>query len=192
MLAADQEARSVGKLEPHAAVSARDERALAVTTGAHAPKSVFRDRSIRHGFDPANGKPRDWPLRFSVVSWSATLEGLAPGAYEFRPRAVDLNGFAQPEPANDAIYTTQRLQCQGQIRFGPAGRASAAAVWLGAPCAELFQDQRPDDTVDLAIGTEFSQLSHNDDIDAVLASLRPDATKPTDAALLSKIHTAGC
>jgi DMSO/TMAO reductase YedYZ molybdopterin-dependent catalytic subunit len=53
--------------------------------------------SIR-GFDPANGKPRDWPLRFSVVSWSATLEGLAPGAYEFRPRAVDLNGFAQPEP----------------------------------------------------------------------------------------------
>ena len=101
-------------------------------------------------------------------------------------------GFAQPEAANDAIYSTQRLQCQGQIRFGPAGRASAAAVWLVAPCTELFQDQRPDDTVDLAIGTEFSQLSHSDDIDAVLASLRPDATKPTDTSLLSKIHTAGC
>ena len=101
-------------------------------------------------------------------------------------------GFTQPEAANDGIYSTVRLQCQGQIRFGPAGRAAAAAVWLVAPCTELFQDQRPDDTVDLAIGTEFTALSHSDDIDAMLASLRPDATKPADASLLSKIHSAGC
>ena len=33
-----------------------------------------------------------------MVSWTARLEGLAPGAYEFRARTVDLNGFAQPEP----------------------------------------------------------------------------------------------
>ena len=50
------------------------------------------------GFDPATGKPKDWPPRFSVVSWTVTLKDLAPGAYEFRARAVDLNGFAQPEP----------------------------------------------------------------------------------------------
>mgnify|MGYP001548691146 CR=1 FL=1 len=48
------------------------------------------------------------------------------------------------------------------------------------------------DTVDLAIGTEFSEISHNDDIDAVLASLRPDATQPADSALLSKIHSVAC
>ncbi len=101
-------------------------------------------------------------------------------------------GFAQPAAANDALYATVRLQCQGQIRFGPAGRAAAAAVWLVAPCVELFQDQRSDDTVDLAIGTEFTELSHNDDIEAVLASLRPDATQPADSALLSKIHTGAC
>jgi hypothetical protein len=101
-------------------------------------------------------------------------------------------GFAQPEAANDAIYATARLQCQGQIRFGLAGRAAAAAVWLVAPCTELFQDQRPDDTVDLAIGTEFTELATSDDIEAVLASLRPDATAPADSALLSKIHTAAC
>ena len=65
-------------------------------------------------------------------------------------------------------------------------------MWLVAPCTELFQDQRSDDTVDLAIGTEFSELSHSDDIDAVLASLRPDATQPADPALLTKIHTAAC
>jgi LytR cell envelope-related transcriptional attenuator len=101
-------------------------------------------------------------------------------------------GFAQPEAANDNVYANTRLECQGQIRFGASGRAAAAALWLVAPCTELYQDQRPDDTVDLAIGTEFSEFSRNDDIDAMLASLRPDATQPADTALLSKIHTGTC
>ena len=101
-------------------------------------------------------------------------------------------GFTQPSAANDAVYAGTRLECQGQIRFGPAGKAAAAAVWLVAPCTQLFQDQRPDDSVDLAIGTEFNQLSHNDEIDAMLASLRPDATAPADAGLLPKIHTGTC
>ncbi len=101
-------------------------------------------------------------------------------------------GFADPTAANDPVYAKARLECQGQIRFGPSGRAAAAAVWLVAPCTELFQDHRTDDTVDLAIGTEFTELTHNDDIDAVLASLRPDATQPADPTLLKKIHTAAC
>jgi LytR cell envelope-related transcriptional attenuator len=101
-------------------------------------------------------------------------------------------GFAEPAAANDTLYVTARLQCQGQIRFGPAGRAAAAAVWLVAPCTELYQDQRNDDTVDLAIGTEFTELAHSDDIDAVLASLRPDATQAADPSLLQKIHTGTC
>jgi DMSO/TMAO reductase YedYZ molybdopterin-dependent catalytic subunit len=50
------------------------------------------------GFDPRTGRPREWPLRFSVAHWSAELRGLQPGAYEFRVRTVDLNNFAQPEP----------------------------------------------------------------------------------------------
>ena len=101
-------------------------------------------------------------------------------------------GFADPTAANDPIYVTTKLACQGQIRFGPSGRAAAAAVWLVAPCAELFQDQRPDDGVDLAIGTEFNELTHNSDIDAVLTSLRPEATQAADPTLLQKIHTAAC
>lgn len=101
-------------------------------------------------------------------------------------------GFAEPEAANDPIYETVRLQCQGQIRFGPSGRAAAASIWLVAPCTELFQDERTDDTVDLALGTEFTELSHSDDIDAVLASLLPDATQPADATLLSDIHSGTC
>jgi hypothetical protein len=101
-------------------------------------------------------------------------------------------GFAEPAAANDTVYAHGRLECQGQIRFGPSGRAAAAAVWLVAPCTELFQDQRSDDTVDLAIGTEFSELTRSDDIDAVLESLRPNATQAADPTLLKKIHTGTC
>ena len=50
------------------------------------------------GFDPRTGQPATWPLRYGMVSWSASLQGLAPGRYEVRARAVDLNGNAQPEP----------------------------------------------------------------------------------------------
>lgn len=101
-------------------------------------------------------------------------------------------GFAEPAAANDTVYVNTRLNCQGQIRFGPSGRAAAAAVWLVAPCTELFADQRSDDTVELAIGTEFTELTVSEDIDAVLTSLRPDATQPAESELLKKIHTAAC
>ncbi|HME49728.1 envelope integrity protein Cei [Mycobacterium sp.] len=101
-------------------------------------------------------------------------------------------GFAQPTAANDPIYANTRLTCHGQIRFGPAGQAAAASVWLVAPCTELFEDQRPDDSVDLAIGTQFTALTHSDDIDAMLASLRPGATAPPDLSLLPKIHADAC
>lgn len=50
------------------------------------------------GFNPQTGQPATWPLHYSMVSWSATLAGLARGKYSVRARAVDLNGFAQPEP----------------------------------------------------------------------------------------------
>lgn len=101
-------------------------------------------------------------------------------------------GFAQPTAANDPVYAGTRLNCQGQIRFGTAGQATAAAVWLVAPCTELFNDNRADDSVDLAVGTEFTSLAHNDDVDAVLASLKPGATEPSDPTLLQKIHSSSC
>ncbi|WP_343708640.1 envelope integrity protein Cei [Mycobacterium sp.] len=101
-------------------------------------------------------------------------------------------GFAQPTAANDPVYANTRLTCQGQIRFGEAGQAGAAAVWLVAPCAELYRDDRTDDSVDLAIGTEFGALAHSDDIAAVLAGLRPGNTEPADPALLARIHAGSC
>ncbi len=101
-------------------------------------------------------------------------------------------GFAAPTAANDPIYAGSRLSCQGQIRFGQGGRQSAAAVWLVAPCVELHQDDRKDDSVDLVIGTDFTSLTNSDDIAAVLSGLRPGATEPADPALLAKIHSNSC
>lgn len=135
--------------------------------------------------DVAPAKLADTKIRVLNASGQGGQAGEVAGAMR------DL-GFAQPTAANDPIYAGTRLTCQGQIRFGQSGRAGAAAVWLVAPCVELYQDDRPDDSVDLAIGTEFTALAHSDDIDAVLAGLRPDATEPADSALLTKIHNGTC
>jgi DMSO/TMAO reductase YedYZ molybdopterin-dependent catalytic subunit len=64
--------------------------------GAHLPEGM-KPRDV-WGFDPRTSQPKDWPLHFSVVSWSVTLNDVPAGAYEFRVRTVDLNGYAQPEP----------------------------------------------------------------------------------------------
>ncbi len=50
------------------------------------------------GFDRSTGQPLEWPLRYSMISWSIELNDLSAGSYEIRVRAVDKNGFAQPEP----------------------------------------------------------------------------------------------
>ena len=101
-------------------------------------------------------------------------------------------GFAAPTAANDPIYAGTRLTCQGQIRFGQDGRAGAASAWLVAPCVELYQDDRKDDSVDLVIGTDFTSLANSDDISAVLSGLRPGATEPADSTLITKIHGETC
>lgn len=49
-------------------------------------------------FDPATGAPRQWPLRYTIAHWSATLPGVAAGRYDLRCRSIDLNGIAQPMP----------------------------------------------------------------------------------------------
>ncbi len=64
------------------------------------------------GFDPETGKPKSWPIVYSTVSWTARLDGLVPGSYEFRARTVDLNGFAQPEPRTYQKSGLNLVPCQ--------------------------------------------------------------------------------
>ncbi len=101
-------------------------------------------------------------------------------------------GFAAPTAANDPVYAGSRLNCQGQLRFGKDGRSGAATAWLVAPCVEIYQDDRKDDSVDLVIGTDFTSLASSDDIAAVLSGLRPGATGPADHSLITKIHSGTC
>jgi DMSO/TMAO reductase YedYZ molybdopterin-dependent catalytic subunit len=62
--------------------------------------------------DSAMQSPRVWPLPYSWVQWSENLGNLVPGAYEFRARAVDLNGFAQPEPRPNPQSGIADVHCQ--------------------------------------------------------------------------------
>ncbi|HLK58581.1 MAG TPA: molybdopterin-dependent oxidoreductase [Chthonomonadaceae bacterium] len=50
------------------------------------------------GFDPQTGKPKAWPLRYSIVHWTAALQGVPAGVYDLRCRTVDANGVGQPMP----------------------------------------------------------------------------------------------
>ena len=71
-------------------------------------------------------------------------------------------GFAQAgPPTNDTFFPDGDMTCAGQIRFGQAGQAAASTVSLLVPCAELVRDGRPDDTVDVAVGTAFGDLNPN-------------------------------
>lgn len=153
--------------------------------GTETPAKLGDQVSRSEMIDVTPAKLSDTKVRVLNASGRGGQAGDIAGALQ------DL-GFAQPTSANDPIYAGTRLTCQGQIRFGTAGQATAAALWLVAPCTELFHDGRGDDSVDLALGTDFSSLAHNDDIDAVLATLRPGATEPADHTLLAKIHSNSC
>ena len=135
--------------------------------------------------DVAPAKLADTKVRVLNASGQGGQAGEVAGALR------DL-GFAAPTAANDPIYAGARLSCQGQIRFGQSGKSGAAAAWLVAPCVELYQDDRKDDSVDLVIGTDFNSLANSDDIAAVLSGLRPGASEPADSALVAKIHNGTC
>lgn len=97
---------------------------------------------------------------------------------------------------NDPVYVDQNMQCFSQIRFGPNGRAAAASVQLAAPCSELIEDKRSDDTVDLALGALFRDVHPNNDATEVLQELRnlaPGTKAPRlDAALLAAARNGKC
>jgi hypothetical protein len=68
--------------------------------------------------------------------------------------------FAQAAPpTNDPLYPDGDMVCTGQLRFGQAGQGAASTVALLVPCAELVRDGRADDTVDVAVGTAFSDVN---------------------------------
>jgi LytR cell envelope-related transcriptional attenuator len=76
--------------------------------------------------------------------------------------AAQLGDLGFPEaapPDNDPFYADGDMECVGQLRFGPAGEGAARTLTLVMPCTELVRDDRADDTVDVAVGTGFRDVS---------------------------------
>ncbi|MGK8523195.1 envelope integrity protein Cei [Nocardia asteroides] len=107
-------------------------------------------------------------------------------------------GFASApgtQYGNDSVYVNGDLECAGQIRFGVNGRPAAAAVQLVAPCAELIEDQRGDDTVDLVLGSLFRDIRPSNDAEEVLRSLKnpaPGNSTSINIKLLDAARHARC
>ncbi|QLY29371.1 envelope integrity protein Cei [Nocardia huaxiensis] len=106
-------------------------------------------------------------------------------------------GFASAPEAfgNDPVYVNGDLECMGQIRFGVNGRPGASALQLVAPCAELIEDSRTDDTVDLVLGSLFRDLRPSTDAEEVLRSLKnpvQGAGSGIDPKLLEAARHAKC
>ncbi|GAA1073641.1 envelope integrity protein Cei [Tsukamurella spumae] len=157
--------------------------------------------------------PRAAPARFEVVApddlvsvrpaplASSTVRVLNASGQAGRAETT-LNkladyGFQAPKTGgygNDPLYT--QMECQAQLRFGDSGRAAAAAAWIIAPCAELINDGRRDNTVDLVLGTFFTDLEPSTDAQEILRILRAAPAGAADGganpALVSAVHTQSC
>lgn len=86
-------------------------------------------------------------------------------------------GFSQVAPPEaDPAYAQGDAKCWGQIRFGERGTSAARTLSLLVPCAELVKDNRPDASVDFAIGNRFVDLTPTQQAREVLRQLNAWAT----------------
>ncbi|TDZ85907.1 hypothetical protein DE4585_01230 [Mycobacteroides salmoniphilum] len=99
-------------------------------------------------------------------------------------------GFPSPTADNDPFYPSgSRLNCVGQIRFGESGYANALTLSLVAPCVEFIEDKRSDNSVDLALGSEFTELASGNAVTSALNSLKSGNQANSDFILKARQST---
>ncbi|BAX98275.1 hypothetical protein BKG83_20360 [Mycobacteroides chelonae] len=99
-------------------------------------------------------------------------------------------GFPSPTADNDPFYPSgSRLNCVGQIRFGESGYANALTLSLVAPCVEFIEDNRSDNSVDLALGSEFTELASGNAVTSALNSLKSGNQANSDFILKARQST---
>ncbi|MFD6198151.1 envelope integrity protein Cei [Mycobacteriaceae bacterium NPDC060252] len=99
-------------------------------------------------------------------------------------------GFPSPTADNDPFYPSgSRLNCVGQIRFGESGYANALTLSLVAPCVEFIEDTRSDNSVDLALGSEFTELASGNAVTSALNSLKSGNQANSDFILKARQST---
>lgn len=114
----------------------------------------------------------------------------------------DLGFGTADAPSNDPFHPDGDMNCVGQLRFGPAGEAAASMLSLVLPCAELVRDDRPDDSVDVAVGTAFGDVAPARVVRQVIDTLggdgngdgsgSTDAPMPPDPAELAQARGVSC
>lgn len=197
------------------AVSGSDADATPTTCNQPSPPSSSAATSA---IAPAPGAMPGTPTRTPTLNAVSSKDMLAttPAALStFQVRV--LNGSTQrgaarsvsddltaqgfnPVPDNpygdDTLYPGHDLNCVGQIRFGPAGKAAAAAVWIAVPCAQLIDDGRPGTLVDVALGQYYKSREQSQDAQAALEALRSaDPKNPktgVDPTLVRAVHGQKC
>ncbi len=60
--------------------------------------------------DSATGKPKRWPIPYTIVHWAALVSALAAGEYSLCCRTIDGNGIAQPLPRTLPRTGLNRIQ----------------------------------------------------------------------------------
>jgi len=135
---------------------------------------------------PAAGQPKP-PKPGTPLSYDA-LDKIAPEpAADFKVQVVNGStqggaatqasnqlaqaGFQVVKPAEDPLYPKHDMTCRGQIRFGANGESAARTVSLLAPCTQLVRDNRQDNTVDLAIGKNFTGVTASNEAQQALKQL---------------------
>ncbi|ANY08727.1 envelope integrity protein Cei [Pseudonocardia sp. HH130630-07] len=98
-------------------------------------------------------------------------------------------------PGNDPAFPDGDLGCIGQLRFGPDGGPGAATLSLALPCMELVRDDRPGGTVDVVVGTAFTDVAPGraarDALDQ-LASPGNEGGAQADPGLLEQARADTC
>jgi len=108
---------------------------------------------------------------------------------------VELGELGIPEaapPDNDPLYPAQDLSCVGQIRYGTDGASAARTLSLVVPCAELVEDNRQGAAVDLALGSDFRDITPSQGVTQALKALGQGSSSGTDPASLSGLRDVDC
>jgi hypothetical protein len=85
--------------DPHfTALAWRDAELLPLPANWSAQLADGKQPEVPLQVDPATGRPREWPLRYTLAHWAALVPGVAAGKYHLRCRTIDLAGNAQPLP----------------------------------------------------------------------------------------------
>lgn len=112
------------------------------------------------------------PVAPGKVSVQVLNASQARGQAAITTESLRALGFTEiARPADDPAYEDRKANCRGQIRYGENGAAAARTLSLIDPCVELVQDTRKDASVDLVIGTGFTDVLPRKEARQVLQQL---------------------